>query len=288
LVALAARQHGNVTRAQLLAAGFGSAAIAYRVRTGRLHRGHPGVYSVGRPAATALERASAAVLACGPHAALSHFSALALWGLAKRWPSRMDVLVPNDRRRPDINVHRSKSIDRRDVRRRHGIRVTSVARTLLDCAPRLTDQALARAVNDARLQHHLKPAQLTDILLRCPTLPGAHRLRAFADPDSGPTRSALEDAFLAFCQHFRLPRPKINTKVGNYEVDAYFKAEQLIVELDGYAYHSDRASFERDRNRDLDAKAEGRETIRITHRQITHQPGRLAARLEKILQNRRS
>jgi hypothetical protein len=82
---LARRQQGNITRAQLIRLGLGKAAIAYRARTGRLHREHRGVYSVGRPARTALERASAAVLACGRQAALSHESAFTLWGFDKRW-----------------------------------------------------------------------------------------------------------------------------------------------------------------------------------------------------------
>jgi predicted transcriptional regulator of viral defense system len=83
--AIAERQHGCVTRAQLTSLGLNKDQITYRVKVGRLHRVHRGVYSVGRPPKTALERASGAVLACGPGAALSHRSALALWGLGP-WP----------------------------------------------------------------------------------------------------------------------------------------------------------------------------------------------------------
>ena len=72
-IALAARQHGNVTHDQLTAL---SASRRRRsptaLRLGRLHRIHHGVFSVGRPPGTPLERAAAAVLACGPNAALSH------------------------------------------------------------------------------------------------------------------------------------------------------------------------------------------------------------------------
>src|SRR5579859_2240516 len=95
---LADRQHGNVTRAQLLALGVGPSAIQYWLKRGLLHQVHPGVYAVGRPAKNALERAAAAVLACGPGALLSHDSALALWGFAERWPARMHVTVALDRR----------------------------------------------------------------------------------------------------------------------------------------------------------------------------------------------
>jgi hypothetical protein len=85
IAALAGRQQGNVTHAQLTRLGLGKAAITYRAKTGRLHREHQGVYGVGRRARTPLERASAAVLACGPGAALCGPSAFTLWGFDKRW-----------------------------------------------------------------------------------------------------------------------------------------------------------------------------------------------------------
>src|SRR5947209_3660269 len=79
LTELAMRQWGNVTRAQLLAVGLTDRQIAYRVRAGLLYRVYPRVYAVGRPPKAPLERAAAAVLACGDAAALSHSSAMTLW-----------------------------------------------------------------------------------------------------------------------------------------------------------------------------------------------------------------
>lgn len=147
---VAARQHGNIRRAQLITVGCNDEAIAHRVRTGRLHRVHRGVYAVGRPPITPLERAAAAVLACGPGAALSHASALALWGL-RGWPRRHHVTVTKGDPRPEgITVHRSRTLRRRDLTTQRGIRVTTAARALLDSAPALTDNALSRGVNDAR------------------------------------------------------------------------------------------------------------------------------------------
>ena len=72
IAAVAAKQNGNITRRQLLALGLDDDAISYRVRIGRLYRVFRGVYAAGRRAVTPHERASAAVLACGPGAALSH------------------------------------------------------------------------------------------------------------------------------------------------------------------------------------------------------------------------
>jgi len=279
----AARQHGNITRAQLVAIGVGDAGIAHRVRTGRLFPVYRGVYSVGRPPKTKLEWAAAAVLACGPSAALSHFSALALWGFVKDWPRTVEVTVPGDRRPTGITVHRSTAT-RRDLTTNYGIRVTTPARTLLDCAPHMTEKALTRAVNEALLSNRLKRSALEEVIARHPHHPGTRRLTRFVHTDDGPTRSEFEDEFLAFCERFGLPRPIMGARVGPYTVDALFAQERVIVELDGYRFHSSRDSFESDRNRDADTLAMGCETVRLTWGRLTQSE---ADRLGTILRARR-
>jgi predicted transcriptional regulator of viral defense system len=77
-MALAERQHGVVTRLQLVALGLTDQGINRRVADGRLHRVHQGVYAVGRPTLTTKGRFLAAVVSCGPDAALSHFAAAVL------------------------------------------------------------------------------------------------------------------------------------------------------------------------------------------------------------------
>jgi hypothetical protein len=288
IVALARRQHGNVTREQLLALGLRPGAIGYRGRTGRLHRVHPGVYAVGRPPVTAFERSAAAVLACGPGAALSHFSALWLWGCVDRCPARIEVAVAADRRPLGIAVHRLTALTRRDVRRYQGIAVTSPARALLDCAPHMSRRALSRAVDDALRSPHLNRNQLADVCARCLRHPGAGLLRRFIDSNDGPTRSDWESDFPGFCERFGLPRPQINVNVCGYEVDAYFEAERLIVELDSWGFHQARDSFERDRNRDADTLAAGLATVRITWERMSGVPSREARRLRSILAQRRA
>ena len=144
---LAVKQHGNITRQQLLAVGVGQEAIKHWARAGYLHPVHRGVYGVGRPSRAPLERAAAAVLASGDSAALSHASAMANWGFWKRWESPFEVSATADRRRAGIVVHHSTTLHRRDVRTQQGIRTTSPARTLFDMATRLRD--LTRAVNNA-------------------------------------------------------------------------------------------------------------------------------------------
>jgi predicted transcriptional regulator of viral defense system len=287
---IARRQHGNVTREQLLAIGLGSAAITYRCRNGRLRRVHLGVYAVGRPPETVLQRAAAAVLACGPAAALSHGSALTLWGFDGRWQLPFHVAGPTRHERPGIVTHELPSLARKDIRTHLGVRVTSPARTLLDCTPSLTDKRLARIAADARRQGKLHVAELADVAQRFANHPGKARLDALlgsAPAGGAPTRSEFEDAFLVFCQRHALPRPLVNTMVCGHEVDALFAAEQLIVELDGWDFHRDRYAFEADRDRDADALAAGLPTVRVTWERMSQTPGKEAARLHAILARRR-
>jgi predicted transcriptional regulator of viral defense system len=108
VLALAGRQHGVVTRAQLLAMGLSREAIKYRLRRGRLYAVERGVYTVGRPQLTRHGTLIAAVLGCGPAAALSHESAAELWQIRRRRSGTIEVSVPpgSERRRRGVVVHR--------------------------------------------------------------------------------------------------------------------------------------------------------------------------------------
>jgi very-short-patch-repair endonuclease len=287
IAALAKRQRGYVARQQLLQLGLGRDAINYRVRIGRLIRVHAGVYAVGHVPVAAVDRAAGALLACGQGAVLSHGSAASLWGLFKSWELPFEVTVARTRMPRNVRVHRAANLTRKDVRYHQALHVTSPARTILDITPRLTDKALTRVVNDARLARYLRLPELAELLERCPRQTGAKRLRPFVTATGGPTRSEFEDAFVAFTERFGLPRPKLNAIVGGREVDAVFEAEKLIVELDGFDYHSDRAAFEEDRDRDADNLLGGFGTVRITWDRMTKRPRNEAARLNAILAQRR-
>ena len=134
---VAARQHGVVSTAQLRAAGLDGSAVRRRVRAGRLHRLHRGVFAVGHTAPLPWTREAAALLACGPGATLSHHSAARLWGvLTDGRPRPVNVIVPRERRpaHEGITVHRPQRLSVTEVRRREGLRVTSPLRTLTDLA----------------------------------------------------------------------------------------------------------------------------------------------------------
>ncbi len=208
---------------------------------------------------------------------------MTLWGLWKHWDKPFEVTVTADRRPRGIRVHRSRTLHRRDISTHWGISATTPARTIHDMDSRVTHKQLTRAVNSALVSNFMTPSQLDEFVARHPSSP----LAAFVDTQAGPTRSELEDDFLDFCRRYGLPTPLTNVIVGGYLVDAYFEEERLIVELDGWNFHSSRASFENDRQRDADNLGDGIPTVRITHDRIHNQPDREAARLHRILATRR-
>ena len=285
IAALAKRQRGYVSRAQLMKLGLGAKAVDYRIKSGRLLPVYAGVYAVGHLPTLPQDRAFGALLACGPGAVLSHGSAATVWAVFKRWEMPFEVTARSAHRRSGLRVHRT-SLHRAEITRQLGLRVTSPARTVLDVAPRLTDRALRRALNELQRSGHLRMHEVASVLARCPRHPGAGPLRPLLDTSDGLTRSGFEDDFLAFTTRFGLPRPRLNVLVHGYEVDAWFPQARVIVELDGWRDHSRRDRFESDRDRDAEMLARGIVTVRITWERFVRVPAREAERLGRILRSR--
>jgi hypothetical protein len=281
--AVAAGQNGNITRRQSHELGLDGNAIDYRVRVGRLYRVFRGVYSVGRPAIAPQQRAAAAVLACGPGAALSHSSAMTLWGYWRQWDKTLEVTVVGDRRTKGIRVHRSTTLRRRDITTQLGIRATTPARTILDMSPRLNDKSLRRLVKNALNSPWLTEDHLAEMLARHPTAPGARRIAKLIGRDGTPERAGWEDEFPAFCAKHGLPAPIMGQPFRGYILDALFPAEKVIVELDGWDFHKGKIAFEDDRERDAEMLAHSHVTVRMTWDRIHERPRREARRLRKIL-----
>ena len=105
------------------------------------------------------------------------------------------------------------------------------------------------------------------------------------DQELGPdrTRSELEALFLGLCARRRLPKPEVNVEVGPFIADFLWPHHRLIVELDGYRAHGTRSAFESDRARDIELKLLGYEVIRLTWRQLTSEPARIARALRRLL-----
>ena len=284
---LAVRQHGVVSVGQLRRIGLDAKAVARGVTAGHLYRLHEGVYAVGRPALSWRGSYLAAVLACGPGAVLSHWSAGRIHGLTER--SRLTVTIPHTRAGPaGIEVHRSRMLAPLDVTELDGIPVTSVARTLLDLAAVAPGRELARLVDRAERLRLFDLAAVEEVLARARGRRGARALRAaIADWRPRDTRSELEDGFADMVDSARLEPPLFNVLVdgerGRYEVDALWPARRVVVELDGFAYHRTRRDRERDAERDADLELAGYRVVRLTRGDVTQRRDRTTRRLERLI-----
>lgn len=288
IASLAGRQHGVVTRAQLLAAGVTRRQVERRTRSNRFRPLHRGVYLVG-PVRPRWAPEMAAVLACGRGAVLSHRSAALLWGLLTRRPDGMPVDVTiqgSDRgRRAGILAHRVVRLDAEEVALLEGIPVTAAGRTIIDVAGVVSGRELEGAVARAERERLISHGELSLLLLRHTARPGARALRALLTGVGAPalTRSEAEDRFLALTRRYGLPAPEANVLVAGYEVDFLWRSEGIIVEVDGFAFHSSQTRFESDRRRDRDLAAAGYQVIRVTWRQIVDEPEQTMVRIGQAL-----
>ena len=277
-------QHGVVSRDQLLDFGVSAAAIRHRVTCGRLHPLLRGVYAVGRPGVPERGQWMAAVLAAGPGALLSHGSAASLWGLAPQAPTRTEVTVSPGRsaRTPGLRVHRRAPIPSHRTRRL-GIPVTTPARTLVDIACRLGQEARERAVADADRLGLIDPEALRAWISECPSMRGIAVLRDSLDRQTYTlTDSRLEQRFLPISRRAGLPPPRTQVRLGRYRVDFYWPQLGLVVETDGLRYHRTADQQTRDRVRDQFHLAAGRTPLRFTHAQVVLEPSQVERTLRAV------
>jgi very-short-patch-repair endonuclease len=287
LADIAARQEGVVERSQLGELGFGRNAIRIRVRSGRLHPLFQHTFAVGHRAIKIGGWWWAAVLSCGPGAALSHQSAAARWGM--RRSERIEVTVPNDRRRDGICIHRSV-LPFDEVTEHDGIPITTVPRTILDLAAILPRHRLEAVINEAEHMQLRDDLSLADLVERYPGRRGTSTLRAVLEDHmlgERRTRSELEERFLALLASADLPLPQTNQAITlgarTFIVDCLWREARVIVELDGRKTHLTRSRFESDRERDELLSAAGLKVIRVTWRRIDLTPGELIRSLRRLL-----
>lgn len=288
LAALAAKQHGVVAHWQLRKLGYSPAEIKGFVSRGYLHRLYRGVYAVGHGRLTVRGRWMAAVLACGPDAVLSHRAAIGLWDLSPIPSGPIDVTVPGRRRHghSGIRVHNVRQLHPDDRDTIDGIPVTALNRTLLDYAEVARFQQLRLALDAAERHDLLDGRKLERLYQRSRGRRGLKPLKQAVADMHGPapwTQSELERTFHALIREWALPEPQINVIVEGFLVDFWWPEARLVVELDGYRFHKDRRSFERDRVRDTKLQLAGCITIRVTQARIENERDELRRDLTRAL-----
>jgi hypothetical protein len=287
VAALAGRQHGRITSAQLHHIGLSDTTIANWTRAGYLHRRLRGVHAVGTPARTTESDLFEAVLYAGPGAMLSHVTGAWWLGLIDHPSPLIHVSTPRRRTSPrGILVHKRRVALKRITH--DGIPTTTVAQALLDVAAMgeltLVRRGLARLDYQQRLDLHA-------LLALCGGgRRGSHALQwaiGHYDPRFAHTRSPLEDDWLICCEQLDIPKPDdVNVEICGIAVDAVYYDAQLIIELDGVDNHRSPAQVRRDRRNELDLRDAGWLVVRYSSDLIRDEAKRVRAEVLRHLSAR--
>jgi predicted transcriptional regulator of viral defense system len=291
---LAGRQHGVVSRPQLERLGFEETAISRRIRSGRLHQVHAGVFAVGHRLISREGWWMAAVLAMGEGAVLSHQSAAALWGLRGYRLRPVHVtLASKSRHVPGIRRHSSRILSGDEVTIAEavpGIPVTSVPRTIFDMARGGDVDLVENLIREAERRELYDTLSLPHLLARYPRRRGCRTvkaaLRRVEESPAGYTASRLEEKFLRFLWAYGLPIPHFNEWVDlgdrRYRVDCRWPGTKEVVELDSWEAHGTRRAFHDDRERDRRLRVAGYGLTHITWAQLDAEPAAIAADLRAL------
>ncbi len=279
------RHDGVITLAQANDVGLSEQAVRRRVRAGHWRRCSAGVYFVADRQFTDAARVRAAVWGYGRSACASGLAAAWWLELTRFPPDLIEVTVPRNshgRCHSGSRVRR-RNLSRLDVVERRGLRVTTLPLTAIEAAarrgggPKLMDEALQR---HTELRHlwaaHLRNAGRYGS-------PAARRLLQAADDG---TKSAAERLFTRLLTSSGVSGWKANQKVIGYEVDVLFRAAKVVVEVDGFAFHTDPEAFGRDRRKQNDLVLAGYQVLRFTWLDLTEFPERVLALVQRAISAR--
>jgi Protein of unknown function (DUF559) len=283
LTALALAQHAVFDLEQLGAIGLAARAAQLRVEAGGLFRVYHSVYSlVPPPLLTQNGRFMAAVLACGPGAALSHRSAAHARELRRTDRLPIEVTIPgrSGRKHPGIEIHRSRTLTSADIERVSNIPCTTVARILFDLADVVNRRQHERAFDQAEAMGVLNMLEIEDQLARNAHRAAAPKIRALIDEHyigTTVTDSDFEELLIPLIRVADLPMPATQAYIvlddGEPPMrrDFVWFEQKVNVETDG-GTHLTRQQKELDAFNDERLVAAGWRVIRITWKRLKRDP----------------
>ena len=291
----AARSHGVVTRAGLVQLGVPATVIDERVQSRQLLVIHRGVYALGHAELRREGWWVAAVESYKSRGVLSHVSAGALWDIhdAPTFPIHVSLVGRSGaRRRRGVVPHRPEDLPPEEIAVVRAVRVTTVARTILDVAATVRGRHLEQVVRRAARRRMFDLAAQRAVLERHPRRPGAPELgRLLAVLHGRGTddfRSPMEIAFAQLCDDQGLPRPIVNGLVLGERVDFHWPGTTLVVETDGFQFHAMPTAFADDRRRDQKLTLAGYTVVRLTWDQVRADARATARTISALLSRSRS
>ena len=275
VLALANRQDGVVNHAQCRRLGLTDRQIAVRIARGWWRRMHRQVYAIGGGALVPRARYLAGVFGGGPGAVLSHRSGAGLWRVQPHHAGPVHVTGGISRApRSTLVVHRTRRFEQGVRTVRHGVPVTTLARTLIDLAEIGSPEEVETAVRAAERLHDFDRRLLVPI-------PGRRGARLLAPP-SHFIRGHLEPLLTPLLVRHGLALPVFNEQWEGLELDAVWWSAGLVLEVDDWETHRHRDAFIRDRRRSRRIQAAGYRAIQATYEDLTRDAATFAAELRAL------
>lgn len=277
------RNHdGVITLGQANAAGLGRDDVRYRVRTGQWIRCGRAVYFAHDREFTDRARVRAGVWAYGECAVATGLTAAWWHGLTQFAPKVVEVTVARDRR---LRVHlgtklRRRDLDPREIVVREHLRVTALPLTVVEAAAR---RGGGVRLMDSALQRHVDLPALWKAHLNNKGRHGSPAARRLLRAAEDGTRSAAERLLAKLLRGAGITGWKANYRVAGYKVDYAFPDVKLILETDGFAFHSDVDDFNNDRKRQNALILAGYLVLRFTWLDLTEYPERVVAQIQCAL-----
>jgi hypothetical protein len=264
---------GLITGSQLKRLGFTRHELEGLIVHGDLRRLHRGVYADGRAPLSDVAYLKSALLAlAGRNVWLSGQAAATAWRLDQLSLPRLEVTVvasSTPGQRPGLRVRSVRTEPHpSEIRRRNGLRMSSIPRLLIERAAcdATTDQL--QAVVEAAVRRNLLDIPDLAATIRRNTYHAGVQLVRQTCEEYLPhldRKSGLERAFDRWLsKHPEIPAPQRNIKLGPWEIDCYWPGADLALELDGRPYHTVIEDIERDRCKDAWLQAHGSLVLRVT------------------------
>lgn len=277
---------GVIAHAQAQQCGLSQDVIDRLVKSGHWRRLSRGVYFVDDRPFTDTARIRAAVWGYGSDAVASGLAAAWWHGMTKFAPNVVEVTVRRETRRQRLAMTRlrRRDLSPKDVVERRGLRVTEPALTVIEAAARRGGGA---ELIDRALQGDLELTQLWRAHLRNKGRHGSPSARRLLHAASDGARSEAERLLVRMLHAAKISGWKANYPVCGYVVDIAFPNQRVAIEVDGWAFHSDQKTFQRDRTRQNAISLNGWQVLRFTWLDLTEHPQRVIAEIAAALAQRR-
>jgi very-short-patch-repair endonuclease len=284
IAARAERQHGCFSLRQAYEQGADRTMADRRIRAGRWLQEAEDVFRLPGSPKSWKCRLWIAALALGPEAVVSHEAAAALHGLATFRAGPVTLTVPH----ADVRIghvgtcHQSRRLYPEHITVIDGLRVTTVARTLIDLAADYRMARMEHVVDDALAARKLNLPNLCVTFddIACRGRRGTKLMRRILQarqPGYVAPQSRAESLLLRVLRQGGLPRPVLQLphpapEFDGRRVDGAYVAARVLIEVDSRRWHTQAAALQRDHERDFAAKRVGWDTYRFCWADLTERP----------------